>query len=164
MVWVFLGLLNVKNISLLKILSGLVSPFLWRFWDFVAIFTPSAPTALLQRIKNVLSLDRHNQKPKRSILKPLCVLVTHFEIYSSQLQHFFLQAQLWVPLSSTPPSVQHISSTQKGHSFSAPKIPQFHTKNPSVPHPSVQHQKSLSSTPFSSTPKTPQFHTKKSSI
>ena len=63
-----------------------------------------------------------------------------------------------VPLSSTQtPSVQHISSTQKGHSFSAPKIPQFHTKNPSVPH-----QKTLSSTPpLSSTPKTPQFHTKK---
>ena len=44
-----------------------------------------------------------------------------------------------VPLSSTPPSVQHIGSTQKGHSFSAPK-------NSSVPH-----QKTLSSTP-------PQFH------
>ena len=65
----------------------------------------------------------------------------------------------WVPLSSTPPSVQHISSTQKGHSFSAPKslsstpkTPQFNT-NPSVPH-----QKTLSSTPLSSTPKTPQFH------
>ena len=80
------------------------------------------------------------------------------------------------------PSVQHISSTQKGHSFSAPKIlqfhtknpsvqlnplsstpkthqfntpPQFHTKNPSVPSPSVPHPKPLSSTPFSSTPKTP---------
>ena len=78
-----------------------------------------------------------------------------------------------VPLSSTPPSVQHISSTQKGLSFSAhkslsstPKTPQFNT-NPSVPHP-----KPLSSTqtpqfhtknpsvppPLSSTPKTPQFH------
>ena len=32
------------------------------------------------------------------------------------------------------PSVQHISSTQKGHFFSAPKTPQFHTKNPSVQH------------------------------
>ena len=41
---------------------------------------------------------------------------------------------LRVPLSSTPPSVQHISSTQKGHSFSAPEIPQFNTKNPSVTH------------------------------
>ena len=55
----------------------------------------------------------------------------------------------WVPLSSTSPSVQHISSTQKGHSFSAPKNPQFHTKNPSVPH-----QKHLSSTI-----KTSQFNT-----
>ena len=46
------------------------------------------------------------------------------------------------------------------HTFSAPKIPQFHTKNPSVQH------KSLSSTPktpqfhpLSSTSKTPQFNT-----
>ena len=53
-----------------------------------------------------------------------------------------------VPLSSTAPSVQHISSTQKGHSFSAPKslsstpkTPQFDTK-----------------TPFSSKAKTPQFN------
>ena len=58
-----------------------------------------------------------------------------------------------VPLSSTPSSVQHISSTQKGHSFSAPRIPQFnttplfHTKNPSVQHiPSVPQRKTLSST------------------
>ena len=40
------------------------------------------------------------------------------------------------------PSVRHISSTQKGRSFSAPKIPQFHIKNPSVQH-------------------IPQFHTKR---
>ena len=32
------------------------------------------------------------------------------------------------------PSTQHISSTLKGHSFSAPKIPQFNTENPSVQH------------------------------
>ena len=38
------------------------------------------------------------------------------------------------------PSVQHISSTQKGHFFSAPKTPQFHT-------------------PVSSTLKTLQFNT-----
>ena len=79
------------------------------------------------------------------------------------------------------PSVQHISSTQKGHSFLAPKAPrlnsenpsvphtpQFHTKNPSVPHqkPSVPHQKPLSSPPsvphqklLSSALKTPQFNT-----
>ena len=50
------------------------------------------------------------------------------------------------------PSVQHISSIQKGQSFSAPKIPQFNTKNPSVQH-----------TPLSSTPKNPQFHTPLSS-
>ena len=84
------------------------------------------------------------------------------------------------------PSVQHISSTQKGHSFSASKIPQFHTENPSVQHrkplsstqpsvpqqkpfsstyPSISHQKPLSSThpsvplqkPLSSTPKTEKF-------
>ena len=44
-----------------------------------------------------------------------------------------------------------LSSTQKSHSFSAPKIPQFNTKNPSVQHtlqfntkkPSVQHRKKL---------------------
>ena len=52
-----------------------------------------------------------------------------------------------------PPSVQHISSIQKGQSFSAPKIPQFNTKNPSVQH-----------NPLSSTPKTPQFHTKNPSV
>ena len=48
------------------------------------------------------------------------------------------------------PSVQHISSTQKGHSFSAPKIPQFHSKTPQFntpPPPSVPYQKLLSSTP-----------------
>ena len=76
-----------------------------------------------------------------------------------------------VPLSSTPLSVQHISITQKGRSFSAPKIPPFHTENSSVQHtpqfhtknPSVQHQKPLSSThpflphkkPLSSTPAEP---------
>ena len=56
---------------------------------------------------------------------------------------------LGVPLSSTPPSVQHISSTQKGHFLlapkslsSTPKIPQFQTKKP-----------------LSSTSKTPQFYT-----
>ena len=51
------------------------------------------------------------------------------------------------------PSVQHIISTQKGHSFSAPKIPQFHNKNPLV-----QPQK-----PLSLTPKIPLFHTPHSS-
>ena len=52
------------------------------------------------------------------------------------------------------PSVQHISFTQKGRSFSAPKLPQFHTENPLLQHrkplsstyPSVSHQKTLSST------------------
>ena len=38
-----------------------------------------------------------------------------------------------VPLSSTTPLVQHIRSTQKGHSFTTNKIPQFNTKNLSVP-------------------------------
>ena len=86
---------------------------------------------------------------------------------------FILISFKGVPLSSTPPSVQHISSTQKGQSFSAPEIPQFHTKNSSVQHnplsstpetpqfntsPSVPHQKTLSSThPLSSTPKNPLF-------
>ena len=56
------------------------------------------------------------------------------------------------------PSVQHISSTQKGHSFSAPKIPQFHTKNPSVQH------KPLSSTPKNPQFHPPQFHTKNPSV
>ena len=44
-------------------------------------------------------------------------------------------------------SVQH-----QDHTFSAPKVPQFHTKNPSVP------------PPPSSTPKTPQFNTKTPSV
>ena len=57
----------------------------------------------------------------------------------SQVRHQFLEYR--VPLSSTPPSFQHISSTKKGHSFSAPEIRQFHTKNPWDPH-----QKPLSST------------------
>ena len=58
------------------------------------------------------------------------------------------------PLSSTPPSVEPISSTQKGHPFqppkslsSTPKTPQFDTKKPSVP------------SPFSSTPKPSVQHT-----
>ena len=51
-----------------------------------------------------------------------------------------------IPLSSTPPSIQQISSTQKGQFFSAPKVPQFHTENPSVQH-----------NPLSST-HPPQFH------
>ena len=58
------------------------------------------------------------------------------------------------PLSSTPPSVEPISSTQKSHPFqplkslsstpkispfntllsSTPKTPKFHTENPSVQH------------------------------
>ena len=50
-----------------------------------------------------------------------------------------------VTLRATHPSVQHINSTQKDHSFSAPKIPQFHTTNPSVQH-------------------TPQFHTENPSV
>ena len=74
------------------------------------------------------------------------------------------------------PSVQHISSTQKGHSFSALKIPEFYTKNPTVQHtpqfhtknPRVQHTPQFHTKnpqvphlkPLSSTPKTPQFHTK----
>ena len=57
-------------------------------------------------------------------------------------------------------SVQRISFTQKSHSFSAPEIPQFHTKNPSVQHTPQFHTKNLSS-PRSSTPKTPRFKTTK---
>ena len=55
----------------------------------------------------------------------------------------------WRVPSSTPLSVQHISSTQRATPFqppkfrsSTPKTPQFNTQNPSVPH-----QKTLSSTP-----------------
>ena len=53
-----------------------------------------------------------------------------------------------VPLSSTPPSVQHMSSTQGPHLFSHlnpwvqhQKTPKFNTKNPAVntENPSVQH-------------------------
>ena len=49
-----------------------------------------------------------------------------------------------VPLSSKPLSLQHISSTQKGHSFSALKSPQFHNENPSVQHTSQFHTKNPS--------------------
>ena len=61
------------------------------------------------------------------------------QILTKKLQNF-----IYVFFGSS--SVQHISPTQKDHSFSAPEIPQFHTKNPSVQH-----------NPLSSTPKTPQF-------
>ena len=59
----------------------------------------------------------------------------------------------WIEYPSVPhrPPQFNTSVPLLDHTFSAPKIPQFHTKNPSVPH-----QK-----PLSSTPKTPQFHTKK---
>ena len=57
------------------------------------------------------------------------------------------------------PSVRHrppqfnSSVPHKDHNFSAPKIPQFHTKNPSGPPP-----------PLSSTSKIPQFNTKTPSV
>ena len=77
-------------------------------------------------------------------------------------------------LSSTPKNPQFHTKTHQFHP------PQFHTKDPSVPHhkplsskpPAVLHQKFLSSTPknpsvpppaLRSTPKTPQFHTPLSS-
>ena len=86
-----------------------------------------------------------------------CKMIEAFTVRTSRF-HFVLKNEViiverfWsIFLKGRPqfhiPSVQYISSTQKGHSFSAPKIPQFHTKNPSVQH-----------TPLSSTPKTPQFH------
>ena len=69
------------------------------------------------------------------------------------------------PFSSTPPSVQHVSSTQMGHFFSAPKIPQFHTKNPSVQQNRQFHTKNPQfNKTVSSIPKTPQLNTKKSSV
>ena len=64
-----------------------------------------------------------------------------------------------VPQFDTLPQF-NTSVPHKDHTFSAPKIPQFNSKNPSVQHPplfhtpSVQHPKSLSSTP-----KTPQLNT-----
>ena len=74
------------------------------------------------------------------------------------IDYFFDINKMGPPQFHTP-SVQHISSTQKGYSFSAHKIPLFHTKDPSVPH--VK--------PFGSPPKTPQFqppqfHTKNPSV
>ena len=103
-------------------------------------------------------------------------MIPQSEYWNFVHQNFF---QNRVSLSSAPPSVQHISSTHKSHSFSASKIPQFkhpsvphqkplsftpktlrfNTKNPSVPHPSVQHRK-----PLISTQKIPQFHTKNPSV
>ena len=57
------------------------------------------------------------------------------------------------------PSVQGISSTQKGHSFSAPKIPQFNTENPSD-----SHRKAQFHTKNPSVPHIPHFHTKNPSV
>ena len=62
---------------------------------------------------------------------------------------FIISCSEKVPFHREYPSVPHrtLSSTQKGHSFSAPKIAQFHTKSP-----------------LSSTPKTPQFNNKNPSF
>ena len=72
------------------------------------------------------------------------------------------------------PTQFNTSVPHKNHTFSAPTIPQFNTKNPSVQHrnSSVPHLKPLSSTlpsvshrkPLSSTPKPPQFHIKNPSV
>ena len=86
--------------------------------------------------------------------------------------HILIMSQIydanWGSLSSTTPSsVQHISSTQKGHSISAHKIPHFHTHLSSTPktprfntkNPSVPHQKPPQfNTHLSSTLKNPQFN------
>ena len=60
------------------------------------------------------------------------------------------------PLVQHDPSVLHISSTQKGHSFAAPRIRQFNTKKASFQHkcvrsinPLVQHKKRLFNTKVS---------------
>ena len=62
---------------------------------------------------------------KASLIKKVQQVV----LYDFDYKHFVTKR---VPLSSTPISVQHISSTRKGYSFSAPKILQFHTRNSSV--------------------------------
>ena len=66
------------------------------------------------------------------------------------------------------------SVLHRDHTFSAPQIPQFNTRNPSVQHqnPSLLYEKPISSThpsvplqePLSSTPKPRQFHTKNLSV
>ena len=68
-------------------------------------------------------------------------LLSHFDIYIVKLWFY-----------KEYPSVQHrppqfnTSVPHKDHTFSAPKMPQFNTKNPSFPPPpSVPHQKPLSS-------------------
>ena len=69
--------------------------------------------------------------------------------FQSRFQFLGLHFSVRLPLSSTQtPSVQYIGSTQGPHLFST-KIPQFNTKNPSVPY----------RKPLSSTPKTSQFNT-----
>ena len=76
----------------------------------------------------------------------------------------FLQNLLWAMSTLSVPyrlPPFNISVTHKNHTFSASKIPQFNTKNPSLQHqnPLVQHQK-----PLSSTLETPQFHIKTPSV
>ena len=140
---------------------------LFKWWKLI---TAQIKTPVSFDIKILLSLT--NIKVFKSIKKNICGK-TESDLFK----------YVWRVYNRRVPSVQHMSSTQKGHSFSAPKISQFHTKNPSVQHtpqfhtkktlcstpktpvfqPRVPHQKLLGSTP-SSTPKTLQFHTKKSSV
>ena len=91
---------------------------------------------------------------------------------SKQRQKRFCEKPyFWIIIFCEYPSAPHrppqfnTSVPHKDQTFSAPKIlqfhtknPQFHTKNPSVPPPSVPHQKSLSSTQL------PQFHPKNPSV
>ena len=70
------------------------------------------------------------------------------EIWNSNDRFFKSVSVYKVFFRSAHKQVHHMSSTQKDHSFSAPKIRQFNTKNPSVQQ------------PLSLTPKNCQFKTK----
>ena len=85
-----------------------------------------------------------------------------FLSFNNPASKYFLYGRRGDRRNFQTPSAQHINSTQKGHSFAAPKIPQFNTPLSST-HPSVPHPNPLSFT-HSPVPHTPQFHTKNPSV
>ena len=96
-----------------------------------------------------------------SILKNcIGVSINVIEDHLCHLKFFHSKKKEYPSVPQRPPH-SNTSVPHKDHTFSAPKILQFNTKNLSVQHqnPAVPHQK-----PFSSTPKTPQFNTETVSL
>ena len=131
-------------------------PILVKFFEsFWRVPLSSTQTPSVQHISSTPKTPQFNTIPSVPLQKPLSS--TPKTLSSTPLSstpktpqfNTIPSVPLQKPLSSTHP----LSSTPKNPQFHPP---QFHTKNPSVPH-----QKTLSSTPLSCTPKTPQFHTKK---